>query len=112
MALQSDGSLLVAVSSRVSNVQHFNAYGNQRFIAGDLRIDCRQGPERVGLDNFASRASASATLGNLGSAGLGYLVDKRNGAGFNYPDTITVLMQSPGRPDASAQSERGGNPVF
>ena len=27
------------------------------------------------------------------TAGIGYLVDKRTGIGFDYPNTLTVLMR-------------------
>ena len=67
----------------------------------------------AGQDMVASRANGSATIGNaLLTAGLGYLMDKRTGAGFDYPDTLTVLMRRTGRDAQSERSEASGNVVY
>lgn len=81
--------------------------------AGNLWIDCRKGAGSVGQDMVASRANSSATVGNVVlTAGLGYLWDKRTGAGFDYPDTLTVLMNGTGRSDPNPRGESGGNAVY
>ncbi len=81
--------------------------------AGNLWIDCRRGAGSVGQDMVASRANASATVGNaVLTAGLGYLLDKRTGAGFDYPETLTVLMSGTGRSDPNPRGEAGGNAVY
>ncbi len=67
-----------------------------RKSAGKLWVDCKRSGHGVGQDVVDSRASAGALIGNVVlTAGLGYLVDKRTGAGFEYPDTLTVLMRQP-----------------
>jgi hypothetical protein len=72
--------------------------------AGNMFVDCKKGNISVGQERFASRANATATIGNaVTTAGLGYLLDKRTGAGFEYPDTLTVLMQGTGRQPPSTQ---------
>ncbi|MDQ1919556.1 hypothetical protein [Massilia pseudoviolaceinigra] len=68
--------------------------------AGNLFVDCKKDGVSAGQDVVASRANASATVGNaVLTAGLGYLLDKRTGAGFDYPETLTVLMRRTGVPD-------------
>lgn len=67
--------------------------------AGNLFVDCRKGTESAGQERFASRPNSSAMIGNVATAGLGYLLDKKTGAGFDYPETLTVLMK-PSRPAA------------
>ncbi|NHZ37402.1 hypothetical protein [Massilia rubra] len=68
--------------------------------AGNLFIDCRKDGVGAGQDRVASSANASATVGNaVLTAGLGYLLDKRTGAGFDYPETLTVLMRRSGARD-------------
>jgi hypothetical protein len=70
-----------------------------RKSAGNLFVDCKKGNVSVGQERFASRPNNTATIGNaVTTAGLGYLYDKRTGAGFEYPQTLTVLMVPTGRP--------------
>lgn len=67
-----------------------------RKSAGKLWVDCKRSGAGVGQDVVDSRANAGALMGNVVlTAGLGYLVDKRTGNGFDYPDTLTVLMRRP-----------------
>jgi hypothetical protein len=83
--------------------------------AGNLFVDCKKGNLSLGQERFASRANATATIGNaVTTAGLGYLLDKRTGAGFDYPDTLTVLMRSTGRQAPAAQEgqETAGAVVY
>ncbi|MCY0914678.1 hypothetical protein OTB17_23780 [Massilia sp. H27-R4] len=68
--------------------------------AGNLFVDCKKDGASAGQDVVVSRANASATMGNaVLTAGLGYLLDKRTGAGFDYPETLTVLMRRTGARD-------------
>ncbi len=62
--------------------------------AGNLFVDCRKGSELAGQERFASRPNNSAMVGNVATAGLGYLLDKKTGAGFDYPEVLTVLMKA------------------
>ena len=72
-----------------------------RKSAGNLFVDCKKGSTSAGQELFASRANNTATIGNaVATAGLGYLLDKQTGAGFDYPDVLTVLMKPTGRPGA------------
>lgn len=68
--------------------------------AGNLFVDCKKAGVSAGQDMVASKANTSATVGNaVLTAGLGYLLDKRTGAGFDYPETLTILMRRTGERD-------------
>ena len=57
-----------------------------------LRVDCQK--EGVAWAYEKIDPKLNATLwGNVAlTAGAGYFVDKNTGAGYDYPDTLTVLM--------------------
>lgn len=82
--------------------------------AGNLFVDCKKGTVSVGQERFASRANNSATIGNAATTlGLGYLLDKRTGAGFDYPETLTVLMRPTGKPaEGETRQEPASSPVY
>lgn len=80
--------------------------------AGNLWVDCHKSGSSAGQDMVASRAGTSALLGNAATAGLGYLLDRRTGAGFNYPDTLTVMMRRTGRGSESDGTETGASVVY
>ena len=84
--------------------------------AGNLFVDCRKGTISAGQERFASRPNASVTIGNVvTTAGLGYLMDKKTGAGFNYPDTLTILKKATGKvqpADPDQQGSRAPNTVY
>jgi hypothetical protein len=83
--------------------------------AGSLNVDCKKGVVSAGIDRFGSRPNASVTIGNaVTTLGLGYLMDKRTGAGFEYPETLTVLMQRTGKqaPYDAEHQEMMGSVVY
>ena len=88
-----------------------------RRSAGNLFVDCKRSNERgdiAGQERFASRANNTATIGNaVTTAGLGYLLDKQTGAGWDYPDTLTVIMKH-ARPAAVQDQQQGasGAPIY
>lgn len=83
-----------------------------RRSAGNLFVDCKKGTESAGQERFASRANNMATIGNaVTTAGLGYLLDKQTGAGWDYPATLTVLMRSTGKPAADGERAPGNPPA-
>ena len=93
-----------------------------RKSSAPLRIDCKKEGVGAAREVVASEFGTGKLIGNaVLSAGLGYYVDRRSGAGFDYPATLTVMLQpvaatpgspgSPGSPDPAA--ERGvGTPVY
>lgn len=87
-----------------------------RRSVGALFVDCKKSSENgdvvAGQDTFASRASSSATVGNaVTTAGLGYLVDKKTGIGWDYPDPLTILMKSAPRAGVQQQGEPASGTV-
>jgi hypothetical protein len=79
--------------------------------AGYLTVDCKKEGAGYGNEVVASTFATASMIGNVvASAGLGYLVDRRSGAGFDYPATLTVLMRKPGgdEPELAPQ----GNQVY
>lgn len=61
----------------------------------DLVVDCRH-DALVGSSRLESGAN-TAVWGNLLAGGLiGYAIDRQSGAGFDYPNTITVAMRPVG----------------
>jgi hypothetical protein len=60
---------------------------------GPLAVDCASDGGGSGRELVASRFDTGKLIGNLVvTAGLGYLVDSRSGAGFAYPSTLTVIL--------------------
>jgi hypothetical protein len=84
--------------------------------AGNLFVDCKKGTVSAGQERFASRPNTTATIGNaVTTAGLGYLMDRKTGAGFDYPETLTILMKGTGRPqpgDPERQEATPGSTVY
>jgi hypothetical protein len=61
--------------------------------AGPLAVDCARQGVGSSVELVDSRFDTGKLIGNLVvSGGLGYLVDRRSGAGFAYPATLTVVM--------------------
>lgn len=85
-----------------------------RKSVGDLAVDCKKEGVGAASEMVASRFGTGNLIGNaVASGGLGYLVDRHSGAGFDYPLTLTVLMRRP--PGAGGEAEQGagaGNPVY
>jgi hypothetical protein len=74
--------------------------------AGALAVDCGRQGVGSAREVVGSRFDTGKLIGNLVvSGGLGYLVDRRSGAGFAYPATLTVIMH---RTDLAAVAEQGG----
>jgi hypothetical protein len=64
--------------------------------AGDLSINCKKDGLGEAKEVVASHFGTGKMIGNVVvSGGLGYLADRRSGAGFDYPSTLTVLLVTP-----------------
>ncbi len=78
-----------------------------------LVIDCNK--QGVGAANeiVDSKFGVVKLVGNaVTTAGLGYLVDRETGAGFDYPATLTVLMRR-ASPDTRDEDQPGaGNAIY
>lgn len=71
-----------------------------------LAVHCSKPGAGAAIEQFASRYGAMDMVGNaVTTAGVGYLVDRYSGAGFAYPENVTVLMY---KPDVVAQNQLAG----
>jgi hypothetical protein len=67
--------------------------------ARPLSVEC--GGAGSAHELVASRFATDKLIGNaVVSGGLGYLVDRHSGAGFDYPATLTVILQRAPAQDA------------
>ncbi len=81
--------------------------------AGKLWVDCRKGGVASGGEVVASKTNTVNLIGNLvTTAGIGHFVDKRSGAGYDYPDTLTVIMQRPHGAVIPDGGDTRGNVVY
>ena len=64
-----------------------------RKSASPLRIDCKQDGAGWAYERVESKVNSSLWGNLVLTAGVGYFVDKNTGAGYEYPDTLTVLMR-------------------
>lgn len=63
-----------------------------------LKVDCKKsGSPAVVMDNQfeASVNGGSAWSNAIFTLGVGYFVDRDTGAAYDYPSTLTVIMQNP-----------------
>lgn len=63
---------------------------------GDLSVDCSKDKTDSGHENVVSKANGGAWGNILLGGPIGYVVDRSNGAGFDYPNTITVVLHKIG----------------
>jgi hypothetical protein len=82
--------------------------------SGPLVVDCARQGAGSAISVVGSRFDAEKLLGNLVvSAGLGDYLDRRTGAGFSYPSTLTVLMrEAPASPAGPAQAREPADTLF
>lgn len=63
---------------------------------GDLAIDCSKDGNIVGHETLVSKSNGAVWGNILAGGGIGYIIDRNTGAGFNYPDTITIVLRKIG----------------
>jgi hypothetical protein len=63
---------------------------------GDLAIDCSKDGNIAGHETLVSKSNGAVWGNIIAGGGIGYLVDRNTGAGFNYPDSITVVLRKIG----------------
>ena len=64
-----------------------------RRSAGPLRIDCEKAGKGWAYEKVESRADANIWGNLVLTAGVGGIVDRNTGAGYDYPDVLTVVMR-------------------
>ena len=63
---------------------------------GDLAVDCTKDNGAVGHENVVSKANGGVWGNIILGGGIGYVVDRNTGAGFDYPATISVMLNKIG----------------
>lgn len=69
---------------------------------GDLAVDCKKDPF-AGNQTLVSKSNGAVWGNVLIGGGIGYIVDRNTGAGFDYPATATVMLRKIGDAPAPAQ---------
>lgn len=69
-----------------------------------LSVSCKKSGAGTALETVQARLDTGNMVGNIiVTAGIGYYVDRHSGAGYGYPGTLTVLLETP-PPAAEAQA--------
>jgi hypothetical protein len=77
-----------------------------------LRVDCKMEGTGAANENIASKVN-STLWGNVAfTAGVGYFVDLETGAGFDYPPTLTIVLQKASPASTEPQSAPAASPVY
>jgi hypothetical protein len=58
---------------------------------GDMAVNCAK-DELKGHDNLVSKNNGAVWGNILAGGGIGYIIDRNTGAGFDYPNSITVVL--------------------
>jgi hypothetical protein len=59
---------------------------------GDLTVECKKEGNLAGHEMVVSKANGSVWGNIIVGGGIGYIVDRNTGAGFDYPNSITVFL--------------------
>ena len=77
---------------------------------GDLAIDCKK-DQLAGNATLVSKSNTAVWGNLLIGGGIGYIIDRNTGAGFDYPATTTIMLRQIGdlapvkaAPTASAEA--------
>jgi hypothetical protein len=66
---------------------------------GDLAIDCKK-DDVFGRQTLVSKSNGAVWGNILLGGGIGYIVDRNTGAGFDYPATTLIVMRKMGETSA------------
>lgn len=58
---------------------------------GDMVVDCTK-EELRGHENLVSKSNGAVWGNIIVGGGIGYIVDRNTGAGFDYPNNVTVIL--------------------
>jgi hypothetical protein len=59
---------------------------------GDLAVDCQTDPNTQGHESVVSKSNGGVWGNILAGGPIGYVIDRNTGAGFDYPNAITVVL--------------------
>lgn len=62
----------------------------------DLAIECNKDNVAIGRENVESKANGNVWGNIVAGGGIGYIIDRNTGAGFDYPNVITVFLKKVG----------------
>jgi hypothetical protein len=60
---------------------------------GDMLVDCKKDRVIVGTETLVSKAQGMLWANIIAGGGIGYVVDRNTGAGFDYPNSVTVMLR-------------------
>lgn len=63
---------------------------------GDLAVDCSKDSNTAGHATLVSKSNGAVWGNVLIGGGIGYIIDRNTGAGFDYPSSITVVLHKIG----------------
>ncbi|MHB9116671.1 MAG: hypothetical protein ACYC2R_00145 [Burkholderiales bacterium] len=63
---------------------------------GDMAVDCGKGDSAVGHETVVSKSNTAVWGNIIVGGGIGYIIDRNTGAGFDYPNSITVMLHKIG----------------
>lgn len=69
---------------------------------GDLAIDCKK-DEIFGRQTLVSKSNGAVWGNIILGGGIGYIVDRNTGAGFDYPATTMISMRKIGDDTVAAK---------
>ena len=62
---------------------------------GDLSVDCKS-DKLAGRENLVSKSNGAVWGNIIAGGGIGYIIDRNTGAGFDYPPTVTIMLRKIG----------------
>ncbi len=60
---------------------------------GDLAIDCNKDGNVGGHETLVSKSNGAIWWNIINGGVIGFLVDRDTGVGFDYPDSVTVILR-------------------
>lgn len=62
----------------------------------DMSVECNKDNQLFGREMVVSKANGNVWGNILIGGGIGYVIDRNTGAGFDYPNSITVFLRKVG----------------
>ena len=63
---------------------------------GDLAVDCNIDTNTAGHETVVSKSNGAVWGNIIAGGGIGYIIDRNTGAGFDYPNSVTVVLRKIG----------------
>lgn len=70
---------------------------------GDMSVDCKR-DNITGRQTLVSKSNGAVWGNILLGGGIGYIVDRNTGAGFDYPATVTINLRKVGEAEGLANT--------